>query len=113
MKKNLLPCLLICAVAGAKAQTATVIITDSLPVMQQQLLLPSRIISKKNNGTVYALPQDGMPCLVPDSSAWTLMPNVKTESVTSGVMPNPYKPQTFPKTLLLPPAKMFPKKKDN
>lgn len=113
MKKNLLPCFLICAAVGTKAQTTTVIVTDSAQLMQQQLLLLNRIISKKDNATVYALPQDGMPCLVPDSSAWTLMPNVKTECVTSGVMPNPYKPQTFPKTLILPRAKLFPKKKNN
>ena len=105
MKKILLPCFLICAAAGTKAQTAPVLVTDTTQLMQQQLLLLNRVISKKNNATVYALPQDGMPCLVPDSSAWTLMPNIKPDNVTTGVIPNPYKPKAFPKTLILPPAK--------
>lgn len=113
MKKILLPGIFLCAAFGTKAQTATVIVTDSMPFVQKQLLLPNRVINKTTNGTVYALPQDGMPCLVPDSSAWALMPNVKTGAVKSGIMPNPYKPQTFPQTLILPPAKTTPKKKHN
>ncbi len=112
MKKILLPGILLCAALGIKAQTAKVIVTDSMPFMQQQLLLSNRIMNKTTNGTVYALPQDGMPCLVPDSSAWALIPNVKTGAVKSGIMPNPYKPQIFPKTLILPPAKTTPKKND-
>jgi hypothetical protein len=129
MKKNLLPGILLCAVLGAKAQTAKVVVTDSAQLLQQQLLLPNRVMGKTNKGTVYALPQDGMPCLVPDSSAWALMPNAKTGDVQSGVMPNPfkpnsegfiqmatpnpYKPQSFPKVITLPPAKPTPKKKDS
>lgn len=137
MKKILLPGILLCAVFGAKAQTAKVVVTDSAQLLQQQLLLPNRVMGKTNKGTVYALPQDGMPCLVPDSSAWALMPNAKTGDVQSGVMPNPfkpnslhntllesegfiqmatpnpYKPQSFPKVITLPPAKPTPKKKDS
>lgn len=142
MKRFFLPCLLICVAAGAKAQTASIIVTDSTQLLQQQLLLPNRMISKKNNGTVYALPQDGMPCFVPNSSAWALMPNAKPEDVQTGIMPNPYKPNTlrykrfeseknvlsgsfiqmakpvtykpysFPKEITLPPGKTTTKKND-
>jgi hypothetical protein len=141
MKKILLPYFLVCAALSTKAQTAKLVVTDSVPIMQQQLLLPNRVINKASNGTVYVLPQDGMPCLVPDSSAWALMPNAKPEDVQSGIMPNPYKPnsiwnkrfeseknvlsesfikmatpvpykpQSFPKIITLPPAKATPKKK--
>lgn len=137
MKKLLLPCILLCAAVGTKAQTVKVVINDTTQFVQQQLLLPNRVMGKTNKGTIYALPQDGMPCLVPDSSAWALMPNAKTGDVQSGVMPNPYKPnslrntflesegftqmatpnpykpQSFPKIISLPPAKATNKKKEN
>ena len=113
MKKILLSGILLCAAFGTKAQTAKVVINDTSQLMLQQLLLPNRVIGKTNKGTVYALPQDGMPCLVPDSSAWAMIPNAKTGNVNSGVMPNPYKPQSFPKVMILPPAKTTPKKKAN
>ena len=137
MKKLLLPGILLCVVFGAKAQTTKILVTDSAQFMQQQLLLPNRVMGKTNNGTVYALPQDGMPCFVPDSSAWALMPTAKTGNFNPGAMPNPYKPnslrntfpesegfiqmatpnpykpQSFPKVITLPSVKATPKKKDN
>ena len=42
-----------------------------------------------NGNTVYILPQDNMPCVVPDMSASNYnMPNASTGN-SSGVMPNP------------------------
>jgi hypothetical protein len=100
MKKILFAAILICAAFGSKAQTAKGTVTDSAQLMQQQLLLPNRVIGKTNNGAVYALPQDGMPCFVPDSSAWTLMPIAKTGNFNPGAMPNPYKPNSLRNTFL-------------
>ena len=137
MKKILLAAILICAAFGSKAQTAKETVTDSAQLVQQQLLLHYRLIGKTTNGNVYALPQDGMPCLVPDSSAWVMMPNVNTGNFNPGAMPNPYKPnssrntiieskgfmpmatpnpykpQSFPSIITLPPAKTTPRKNDN
>lgn len=143
MKKILLSGFLMCAAFATKAQTANVVVNDSLQFMQQELLLANRVISKTINGTLYALPQDGMPCLVPDSSAWTMMPTAKTGNFNPGAMPNPYKPhsprttlleskkkmmtgsfmqiatpnpykpQSFPKVITLPSEKAAPKKNNN
>lgn len=93
MKKLLFAFFVLCGSQSLLAQSPKVFVSDSSkPIIQQQLLFQNRIIGKTLNGTVYALPQDNMPVLVPDSSFTSNMPNrLKTE--TPGLqMPNPYYP---------------------
>jgi hypothetical protein len=42
-------------------------------------------------GKVYSLPQDNMPCLVPDISLIKPMPNAASNGIKYSLMPNPYK----------------------
>lgn len=100
MKRTFLLCLLIVAAVCSKAQTAKLFVTDTTKTQPQQLLFPNRIISKTQNGTVYALPQDKMPCLVPDSSIAMVMPNAYKGNYNPKAMPNPYNNQ-LPKDTVL------------
>ncbi|HLP35300.1 hypothetical protein [Lacibacter sp.] len=93
MKKLFFTVVTFCSIQSLLAQSPKVFVSDSSkPIIQQQLLFQNRIIGKTEKGTVYALPQDNMPVLVPDSSFTSNMPNsLKTE--TPGLsMPNPYYP---------------------
>lgn len=75
------------------AQSSKQFVSDSSkPILQQQLLFQNRIIGKTNNGTIYALPQDNMPVLVPDSSFTSNMPNSSKVTTPGLQMPNPYYP---------------------
>jgi hypothetical protein len=93
MKKLFFTAVVFCSIQSLFAQSPKSFVSDSSkPIIQQQLLFQNRIIGKTDKGTVYALPQDNMPVLVPDSSVTSNMPNrLKTE--TPGLqMPNPYYP---------------------
>jgi hypothetical protein len=93
MKKLFFTAVAFCTIQLLFAQSPKSFVSDSSkPIIQQQLLFQNRIIGKTDKGTVYALPQDNMPVLVPDSSVTSNMPNrLKTE--TPGLqMPNPYYP---------------------
>ena len=93
MKKLFFTVVVFCCTQSLLAQSPKVFVSDSSkPIIQQQLLFQNRIIGKNEKGTVYALLQDNMPVLVPDSSVTSNMPNrLKTE--TPGLqMPNPYYP---------------------
>ncbi|MEJ8842699.1 hypothetical protein WG954_09925 [Lacibacter sp. H375] len=108
MKKLFFIVVAFCSIQSLLAQSPKVFVSDSSkPIIQQQLLFQNRIIGKTEKGTVYALPQDNMPVLVPDSSVTSNMPNrLKTE--TPGLqMPNPYYPGK-PELKSLPPStKMY------
>jgi hypothetical protein len=72
-----------------------------LPQLPQLLAL-----GKKAAPGVYALPQDGMPCIVPDTNSIAAMPNAAKASTVplANQMPN-----AAPKQRLLPPAKEWSK----
>lgn len=104
MKKILFTLIILYSSQSLLAQSPKLFVSDSSkPIIQQQLLFQNRIIGKTPNGTVYALPQDNMPVLVPDSSFTSNMPNrLKTEALGLQ-MPNPYYPgkpelKKFPST---------------
>lgn len=93
MKKLFFIVVAFCSIQSLLAQSPKLFVSDSSkPIIQQQLLFQNRIIGKTEKGTVYALPQDNMPVLVPDSSIVSNMPN-KLKTETPGLqMPNPYYP---------------------
>jgi len=104
MKRLFFTVVAFCSIHSLLAQSPKVFVSDSSkPIIQQQLLFQNRIIGKTEKGTVYALPQDHMPVLVPDRSITTNMPN-KLKTETPGLqMPNPYYPgkpevKKFPST---------------
>ncbi|NCU03890.1 MAG: hypothetical protein GXC73_07875 [Chitinophagaceae bacterium] len=93
MKKFLFSLIVFYSAQSAFAQTEKPIVLDSsAPRLQQQLLFPNRIINKTDKGTVYALPQDNMPVLVPDSTA-SKMPVALKSNQSHSMMPNPYYPR--------------------
>lgn len=104
MKKLFFTVVAFCSIQSLLAQSPKVFVSDSSkPVIQQQLLFQNRIIGKTEKGTVYALPQDNMPVLVPDSSIVSNMPNRLTTQTPGLQMPNPYYPgkpevKKFPST---------------
>ena len=92
MKKFLFGLIVFYSAQSAFAQTEKPIVLDSsTPRFQQQLLFPNRIINKSDKGTVYALTQDNMPVLVPDSTA-SKMPVAPKSNQSHSTMPNPYYP---------------------
>jgi hypothetical protein len=93
MKKLFFTVVAFCSIQSLLAQSPKVFVSDSSkPIIQQQLLFQNRIIAKTDKGTVYALPQDNMPVVVPDSSVRSNMPNsLKTETLDLQ-MPNPFYP---------------------
>ena len=93
MKKLLFTLLVFCSTQSLIAQSPKLFVSDSSkPILQQQLLFQNRIIGKTDKGTVYALPQDNMPVLVPDSSVTSNMP-VSGQKIPLGTtMPNPFYP---------------------
>lgn len=94
MKKVLVILFLFCGSQSLLAQAPKVFVSDSSkPVLQQQLLFQNRIIAKTDKGTVYALPQDSMPVLVPDSSVASNMPVSGRKIPLASVMPNPFYPK--------------------
>jgi hypothetical protein len=104
MKRLFFTVVAFCSIHSLLAQSPKVFVSDSSkPIIQQQLLFQNRIIGKTEKGTVYALPQDHMPVLVPDRSITSNMPN-KLKTETPGLqMPNPYYPgkpevKKFPST---------------
>jgi hypothetical protein len=104
MKKLIITLFVSCISQCLLAQSTKAFISDSSkPIIQQQLLFQNRIIAKTDKGTVYALPQDNMPVLVPDSSVTSNMPN-SLKATTPGLqMPNPYYPGK-PEVKKLPPT---------
>ena len=93
MKKVLVILFLFCGSQSLLAQSPKVFVSDSSkPVLQQQLLFQNRIIAKTDKGTVYALPQDNMPVLVPDSSVTSNMPIALKSDQSRTAMPNPFYP---------------------
>ena len=103
MKKFLFSLIVFHSAQSAFAQTEKPIVLDSsAPRLQQQLLFPNRIINKTDKGTVYALPQDNMPVLVPDSTA-SKMPVALKQIKPGATMPNPYYPEK-PGLKTLPPT---------
>ncbi|MBL0056824.1 MAG: hypothetical protein IPP31_11720 [Chitinophagaceae bacterium] len=50
----------------------------------------ARVISKSKKGVNYALPLDGMPCLVPDLANLAPMPNA-SQKINMSAIPNPFK----------------------
>lgn len=104
MKKLFFTVVTFCSIQSLLAQSSKVFVSDSSkPIIQQQLLFQNRIIGKTEKGTVYALPQDNMPVLVPDSSIVSNMPNRLTTQTPGLQMPNPYYPgkpevKKFPST---------------
>jgi hypothetical protein len=104
MNKLLFTFFILCGSQTLLAQSPKLFVSDSSkPILQQQLLLQNRIIDKTDKGTVYALPQDNMPVLVPDSSITSNMPNRLKAEAPGLQMPNPYYPgkpevKKFPST---------------
>jgi hypothetical protein len=93
MKKLFFTAVVFCSIQSLFAQSPKLFVSDSSkPILQQQLLFQNRIIGKTDKGTVYALPQDNMPVLVPDSSITSNMPNKLTTGTPGLQMPNPYYP---------------------
>ncbi len=94
MNKLLFTFFIFCGSQTLLAQSPKLFVSDSSkPNFQQQLLFPNRLIGKTDKGTVYALPQDNMPVLVPDSSIVSNMP-VRGRTIPLGtVMPNPLYPK--------------------
>lgn len=90
MKKTILFCSFTTIMFCSKAQTAKLFVTDTTKTQPQQLLYPNLVIAKTQKGTVYALPQDKMPCLVSDSSVAMVMPNAYKGNYNPKTMPNPY-----------------------
>lgn len=104
MKKLFFTVVAFCSIQSLLAQSPKVFVSDSSkPIIQQQLLFQNRIIGKTDKGTVYALPQDNMPVLVPDSSVASNMPNKLTKETPGLQMPNPYYPGK-PEIKKLPPT---------
>jgi hypothetical protein len=49
---------------------------------------PGRLLGRVAQGTVYALPLDGMPCIVPDKPLFGLIPNInplRKDSIDPGI----------------------------
>jgi hypothetical protein len=93
MKKLFFTIVVLCSIQSLFAQSPKKFVSDSSkPIFQQQLLFQNRIIGKTEKGTVYALPQDNMPVLVPDSSITSNMPNRLKAEAPGLQMPNPYYP---------------------
>jgi hypothetical protein len=93
MKKLFFTVVAFCSIQSLLAQSPKVFVSDSSkPIIQQQLLFQNRIIAKTDKGTVYALPQDNMPVVVPDSSVRSNMPNASKEIKQIKIIPNPYYP---------------------
>lgn len=94
MKKLFFTVVVFCCTQSLLAQSPKVFVSDSSkPIIQQQLLFQNRIIAKTEKGTVYALPQDNMPVLVPDSSVTSNMPVSGRTIPLASVMPNPFYPK--------------------
>ncbi len=51
---------------------------------------PTKIYGLSNWDRIYALPQDNMPCLIPDLTTIAAMPTFKYFTSTNAI-PNPYK----------------------
>lgn len=63
-------------------------------------LLPQAKFSHKTpKGSIYTLPIDNMPCLVPDMGYTKRMPNTKPGK------PSPYMPNVYPKYYVIPKEK--------
>jgi hypothetical protein len=93
MKKILFTLIILYSSHSLLAQSPKVFVSDSSkPIIQQQLLFQNRIIGKTEKGTVYALPQDNMPVLVPDSSFAQNIPNALKTEIPGLQMPNPFYP---------------------
>ena len=69
------------------------------------MLAPKAVKPKPNPG-VYALPQDGMPCIVPDTDAIAAMPNAAKDTK---VPPTNRMPNAAPNQRPFPPAKEWSK----
>ena len=63
--------------------------------LNQPLLYPkAKFIRETTIGKIYALPQDNMPCLVPDINKMTLMLNAApVDMLAKMYIPNPYATQ--------------------
>jgi hypothetical protein len=104
MEKFIFTLLVVLCTQSLFAQSPKVFVSDSTkPVLQQQLLFQNRIIAKTEKETVYALPQDNMPVLVPDSSVTSNMPIALQSNRSRTVMPNPFYP-VKPQIKKLPPT---------
>lgn len=65
-------------------QSQVISTSDSMPVagkLKYSLFEKGAIINKTDRGIIYALPQDHMPVLRPDTTLAYTMPNYKTESL--------------------------------
>ncbi|GAB2810485.1 hypothetical protein [Ferruginibacter profundus] len=115
----------ICIVAGAVliVQSATAQVQPSNP---ESLLQPdkasdllttinapkAKLICETTSGKIYAMPQDNMPCLVPDMSLLNAMP-VYATPLANGTMPNAIPKQDYfttptNKNIFLNPVKFTP-----
>lgn len=93
MKKLLFLLFVLLCSQSLLAQSGKLLVSDSTkPVVQQQLLFQNRIIGKTDKGTVYALPQDNLPVLVPDSAVTSNMPVSGQKIPFDTKMPNPFYP---------------------
>jgi hypothetical protein len=104
------------SVAQSKSQVIQ-IVSDSMPVtgkLSYNLYDKGKIIGKENGGTMYALPQDHMPALRPDTAVAYNMP-VKTfkrnpyQSNQQFIPQNPYNRKFWKDSIIQTP--ITPKKK--
>lgn len=92
MKQLLSTLVFLCSLQFAIAQNIQ-LVSDTIPFnLQNQLLQQYMRIAKTERGTVYLLPQDRMPVLVPDSSMAYYMPVKKLNGNSTIQIPNPYYP---------------------
>ncbi len=92
MKQLLSTLVFLCSLQFAIAQNIHTV-SDTIPYnLQNQLLLPKMKIAKTEKGTVYLLPQDRMPVLVPDNSMNYHMPAKNLNANSTTQIPNPYYP---------------------
>jgi hypothetical protein len=72
---------------------------DTIPKRQANLTTSKepRLIGTSKHGKVYALPQDNMPCIMPEISKLTIMPNIQGDSIMQKpIDPGIYSPRKRP-----------------
>lgn len=76
------------AISAVKAQTkepATIPAIITIPAIK---LPQATLLSVNEKGKIYALPQDNMPCLVPDKTKTAVIPNAAPFVIPGNKIPN-------------------------
>lgn len=100
MKVTIVIPFLVCAFSAVKAQTTQpqnlIDIIKENPATSQTAIIktPSiklpqaTLLSVNEKGKIYALPQDNMPCLVPDKTKTAVIPNAAPFVIPGNKIPN-------------------------